>query len=621
MYSRTFVRISDCCALRCIGMTAALFAAFVTSSFGQNPPEKTDVPVRLPGYRGQIDQVQVNEVSLPQEIAPLASSAPTADLNLEEMAAKAMYYLLHNPVSNHNYECRFDIELLGLPPSMHPGSRDPYITFGDTESRMDWEFIYMREMSGIQEGKEVEEAVRRRIMGYIRDDGLCWLPPYAATCDLSDHTPCAMSWTTGKAIVTLIELYERKHDPSDLAKARKLISGLQSLASWDTGRAYYEGGGGGWRDGKWLNTGCSDAYPCMLDPIVRYWEVTQDPEVREFAEAFADGTIAGVQKRMNIGNGDNRIQADGSFGGYNCHLHMNAVLGVARLGQLSGNTRYLEWSRKVYDWLMTQGTDWGWFPESPGSKNSETCATGDMADVAACLAKAGYSRYWDDLERFVRNYCREAQFFVTPEYEALYRKVHKDNPKVDEGLRQVRDFQGGFVARLTPNSLTTGFGMNMMGCCPPEAMRAIYIAWRNVVTESKEGVFVNLCLNHDAVQARVISFAPTSGRMTVVAKKAAHFFLRPPSWTPREQVVVYRGGTKVEAKWKGDYVKLENIKPNEELTIVYPLVRFRQSIDVAGGKYNYQWVGNAVLSVDPPGEGLPLFGKAPRQLPEIVQQP
>ena len=143
MYDRSLVRISDGCTLRRMGMTAALVAALVTSSLAQNPPEKAGVPV-LPGYRGQIDQVRVTEASLPREIVPLAQSAPTKDLSLEQMAAKAMHYLLHNPLPDHNYECRFDIQLLGLPPTMYPGSRDPYITFGDTESRMDWEFIYMR---------------------------------------------------------------------------------------------------------------------------------------------------------------------------------------------------------------------------------------------------------------------------------------------------------------------------------------------------------------------------------------------------------------------------------------------------------------------------------------------
>jgi hypothetical protein len=341
--------------------------------------------------------------------------------------------------------------------------------------------------------------------------------------------------------------------------------------------------------------------------------------VLNFAEAFADGMVAGVQNNL----GANRIREDGSFGGYNCHLHMRAVLGVARLGVLRKNTRYIEWSRKVYDWLKSRGTDWGWFPEGPDpttkeSKNSETCGTGDMADIAALLAQAGYSAYWDDLERFVRNYCRESQFFVTPEFEAMYRRVHQTNANVAEGLRQVRDFQGGFVARLTPNALTIGTTMNMMGCCPPEGMRSVYIAWKNVVCKSKDGVRVNVCFNRDAPEARVVSFAPFVGRMTVVAKTSDTYFVRPPSWAPRGQVTAYRGETKIATTWKGDYVVFDGVKPGNELTIAYPLPRFRQKIEVGGGTFDYQWLGNTVLAVEPRGEGLPLFTKTPRELPEIT---
>ena len=71
------------------------------------------MPARVPGYRGQIDQLQVTEASLPRDIAPLAQSAPTKDLSLEQMAAKAMHYLLHNPLPDHKYECRFDIRPTG----------------------------------------------------------------------------------------------------------------------------------------------------------------------------------------------------------------------------------------------------------------------------------------------------------------------------------------------------------------------------------------------------------------------------------------------------------------------------------------------------------------------------
>ena len=256
---------------------------------------------------------------------------------------------------------------------------------------------------------------------------------------------------------------------------------------------------------------------------------------------------------------------------------------------------------------MTQGTDWGWFPESPGSRNSETCATGDMVTLAACLAGAGYPRYWDDAERFVRNYCRAAQFFLTPEYEALYRKKHPDVSEADEGLRQAMDFQGGFVARLTPDSLTVGDNMNMMGCCPPEAMRALAVVWRSVVTESKDGVWVNLGFDRDAPEARVVSFAPSTGRLTVVAKKAASFFLRPPSWAAKDRIRAYRGRSQVKTEWTGDYVMFANAEPGRELTIVYPLPSFRQTVTVGGGDYTYEWLGNTVIGVDPPGKGLPLF--------------
>ena len=80
-----------------------------------------------------------------------------------------------------------------------------------------------------------------------------------------------------------------------------------------------------------------------------------------------------------------------------------------------------------------------------------------------------------------------------------------------------------------------GFGMNMMGCCPPEGMRVLHVAWRNVVTESPAGVFVNLSLNRDAAQARVVSFAPNIGRLTVVVKK-----VQPSTSAPSARTVLWK---------------------------------------------------------------------------------
>jgi hypothetical protein len=576
------------------------------------------------GYRGEILELEAAPDSQPAVVSPLAQAASAADsVELTDMAARAMHYLTHNPVAAEGYRCRFGIDLLRWP--VLPAQGDP-VSLGDTESRMDLEFIYMREMSGLTTGREVEAAIRDRIRGYIREDGLCWVPPYCL-CGPASERPVVLTWTTGYTVMSLVERAARDGASAteNLALAARLVRGLQGLASWDTGRAYYPGGLGGWDQDGWLGTkaGCSDLYPCIMAPLARYIEVTGDPDALAFARAFADGMLADLQTSL----GDNRIRADGSFGGYNCHLHLRAVAGVAHLGLITQHSAYLEWARRAYDWLMSAGADWGWFPEGPPPQgwnctNSETCATGDMTDVAARLAQAGYSRYWDDVERFVRNYVREAQFFVTPDYEALYREVHKANPaQAEEGLRQARDVQGGFVARLLPNGLAIGNTMNMMGCCSPEGMRSLHVAWRNVVTESPTGVFVNLGLNRDAPAARVVSFAPRQGRLTVVAKRSADFFLRPPSWAPRSQVKAYRGSREVDAAWQGDYLAFAKAAAGEELTVTYPVPQFVQQAQVAGKTYSYRWLGSTVMGVEPRGEGLPIFTNAPRPLPAIAAPP
>jgi hypothetical protein len=71
-----------------------------------------------------------------------------------------------------------------------------------------------------------------------------------------------------------------------------------------------------------------------------------------------------------------------------------------------------------------------------------------------------------------------------------------------------------------------------------------------------------------------------------------------------------RGGRQAPVVWKGDYVTFCKGTEGEELTITFPVLRFTQTVDVAGKRYVYDWTGNTVTGVGPPGEGLPLFPKA-----------
>ncbi|MCJ7739482.1 MAG: hypothetical protein MUQ10_19585 [Anaerolineae bacterium] len=158
-------------------------------------------------------------------------------------------------------------------------------------------------------------------------------------------------------------------------------------------------------------------------------------------------------------------------------------------------------------------------------------------------------------------------------------------------------------------------------------MRAIYTTWSHVIDWYPEsslgpaGVYVNMSFSRDSQWGQVVSFVPREGRLTVKTAVKDTFFLRPPHWAPRGQVKAFVGAEAIPVQWSGDYVRFSHVEPCVELTIVYPLMRFTQEV---GGIWKemapnvdlrYEWLGNMVISADPPAEKSPIFSNEVRVLP------
>ena len=244
--------------------------------------------------------------------------------------------------------------------------------------------------------------------------------------------PCAMNWTTGDTLGSLVERYKRDGNPEHAETRTEAVPRADHPGDLGHRPGVQRG-----RDGRLARREVAAHWvqsprPSILVAVSRYWEVTHDPETLEFAEAFADGQVAALQPH----GGDCRIRPDGTFGGHNSHLHMRAVLGVAHLGALPGEPRYVTSARGVYEYPRSLGTDLGMVPrDSLGRRNSETCNTADMMDVARWLANAGLTEYWDHVERYVRNYVGQAQWFVTPEIREIYRSSLQGQPRRRGGGR------------------------------------------------------------------------------------------------------------------------------------------------------------------------------------------
>lgn len=563
--------------------------------------------------------------------------APT-DIDLKRMAEWSLYYLTNSPRKNFNYDPVFQCFPYQCPPA--PDRADPIVPC-DTDARMEWEWYYMRDITGSKMGKDVEIEFHKRMMRYVDSEGFVWSDPgcyneAATDAVYSEKDRVIHIWGATKILKSLSEDYIRTKNPESKALAYKIMQGLKRLSTWDDkGRCWIASGMGGMRpDGT---VAISSAQPApLVESLITFWQATRDKEALDFAKAYAEGIIDNLQPGCIV------FQRDGSFGDGHGHITMHALWGVAHLGLVTGNMRYIQFAKRSWDWMLSRGTGTGWFPAAPLWANdcAEVCCLSDMMSIASCIAQAGYPEYYDYIERYMRNYIANLQFIATPEYEKRYRELNKaqSKEKVENGLSEAKNFQGGFYnAGLNDfeNAILGGGGYvwKIAGCCAPEGMRAVYTTWTNTIAKmpktalGQAGVYVNMCFNRDSEWGKVVSFMPQEGRITVKAKVSDIFFLRPPHWTSPSQIRTYINGMPVYTQWSGAYVRFA-AKSGDELTITYPLVRFRQ--DVAGLwpmkapelKMSFEWLGNMVISATPSAgsEQTPLFTGKVKVTPPAPKQ-
>ncbi len=559
---------------------------------------------------------------------PAAAQAPAGgrarlpgDIDLQRMAGWAMNYLIRTPRPELGYEPVFQCHPYACPPI--PRGTDPVVAC-DTDARMDWEWYYMREVSGSDAGRDVEVAFHKRMREYIAPDGKVWSHPGSFNEGLTDKKYSKSDymvhiWGATKILHSLSEDYARTRNAESKALARKVMLGLKSLASSDSqGRMWFDGGMGGWRDGQWVPNGWNRQPAPIVEPLVRYWLATRDEEGLAFAKAYAEGMIHNCQP-TGI-----RFQPDGKFKGHS-HATMHAVWGVGELGLLLNERSYIQFAKGCWDYLLSRGTGTGWFPAGPDNCN-ETCCVSDMISVASVLGRAGHSEYFDALERYLRNYISTLQFIVTREFVDFYRERNKEKgANLDACLDVVRRFQGGVIGGSGLNDYENDLlgrvsGFEMFGCCAPEGMRAIYTAWTSTIEKRPDGVYVNLGFSRKSPLGNVVSFFPDTGRLTVLANRPDTFFVRPPSWAPAGGVHAFRNGKAVHAAYNGSHVEFKHVRKGEEVTITYPLVEFNHSVSGLWSKakdltMRFQWRGNMVLRADPTARRFPLFRGEPRLLP------
>jgi hypothetical protein len=540
-------------------MNASLTVGIVLLLPGAAPAPARGAELQVRGFLDQVSEAKVIPRSQPAGVKPLGATQVPQDVDLVLMAKWSLNYLAGTITVDRDFESSYGNWPLKYPPFSMAGDN---IAGGDTECRNDLAFVLMREMSGIDAGLDIQKGVRQRLLKRYHAGGL-FLPVNGDT-----DVIWATTWLA---------------PPPSIEWEGKPIK-ITYRAELDF---------------------------CVLEPYVRFFEVTGDAGMLAVAKGLADGRLDGLAKGHDTSH---------------MHSMMHGVEPLAHLGAVTGEARYLDWAEARLKETEPFRTDYGWVAavrdagfSSP--KISETCALADVMQTAIFLARGGRTAYWDFVERAMRNYLPQEQFFIDETFKTLWAQANSTNPEaLVKGLGLVRRMEGGFFCRTDPEDRWSIGTLSLEGCCPPTGMTGLHLGWKSIVTKTPAGVFINLALNTDTPAARVVSFLPDQGRVTVVAKEAATYNLRVPGFAPRERAEAWRGGKKVRLAWNGDYVHFASVQPGEELTVTYPLVGFVQKMKRGGTDYTIQWKGNEVASVSPKGRVWPLFEKVPFPTPPYPGQ-
>lgn len=613
------------------GIALSLRAVAAALTLSATSTALADVPATQPAIRDLTGSVSDVRIAIPaaRTVERRNANAAPAGVDLHRMSQWAMNYLIETPRKELGYEPVFQCHPLQCPPA--PRGQDPVVAC-DTDARMDWEWYFMREISGSDAGRDVEAAFHQRIRDYIDADGKVWSHPGAfnegnTTIRYQKSDNVIHIWGATKILKSLSEDYARTGNAESKALARKVMLALKKLATWDdAGRCWFACGMGAFNaDGTVAPNGWNRQPAPIVEPLVTYWLATHDDDALAFAKAYTEGMLNGCQPDGL------RFREDGSFDGHS-HATMHAVWGVAHLGLVTNEKRYIDFARGAWRYMLSRGTGTGWFPAGPDNCN-ETCCISDMMSVAALLGRAGEPAYYDCVERYLRNYIAPLQFIITPDFESMYRRrnASRTPAELDAGLKELRKFQGGIIGGSGlndyENALLGGVsGFEMFGCCAPEGMRAIYTTWTNTIEHrdasdaSPAGVYVNMNFARESTWGRVMADTD-AGRMSVDASVSDAFLLRPPAWAPKTEVHAFVNAKPVPTIWAGDYVRFD-AKASDELTILFPVVEFTQKVSGLWAScapnltMTFRWHGNRVIESAPVATGTPLFAEAVRALPD-----
>jgi hypothetical protein len=315
---------------------------------------------------------------------------------------------------------------------------------------------------------------------------------------------------------------------------------------------------------------------------------------------------------------------------FNGHMHCytSAMMGMIYAAESTRNARLMEFTRSAYEYQRNFGlARVGLFGEG--------CTTGDMTQVAIKLSDAGVGDYWEDVDCYVRNHLTEMQLTdpnllrqatrtMTGTYASHYAPTDRDYANVIERIIGTCPDDATHLTKIPQVSAVSTI------CGPGNVTAGIYLAWEAIVRCKNGHAQVNLLLNRASPWLDIDSYLPYEGKVVIRNKTANKLSVRIPTWANRAKVQVKLGAQTITPVWLNNYLFLDSIHPDDNITITFPMVttietytlkwktsEFWKEVTDPGANwtnpnpttYTMTFKGNTLVDVTPRdgGEGIPLY--------------
>ena len=506
-------------------------------------------------------------------------------------------------------------------------------------------FIEALVNSRLASGSDRNLAADRKIiatqLGIIGEDGLSYAPEEPLS-NMQGERNYSEIWGEGRLLLALSMLAQVDDDPRWIEIGKKKVDRLLALTKEKDGYRYF------WK-GRFHP---DDAPPADATEPTGMKEggslADRDPVFSLIYSVGAAGhgsglfyRVTGYEPALELSRGLARWalarvfkNEDGRYDFRHFHHGLYALMAVAEYAEAANDMDVYRRVDACYRWAREMGDPLiGWYTEyMPGSdrfekrdhESVEICEVADMVFLALYLTRRGIGDYWDDVDRLVRNQYSEGQITNADFVERIPDHYLRGGPVqaayVDDrdiASRSVGSFcyamraNDAFLVLREEDGQEKVSDRGIMHCCTANGARTFYYVWDSIVTGSEEEAQVNLLLNRASELLDVNSYLPAQGKVVLKVKTAKNVAVRLPEWVDLSEVSVAIGKRRVRAKTDGRLVRVSRLRPNDEVSIEFPMPERTLHRVIGRRPYKLTLRGSNVVAIDPPGVIYPLYQNLP----------